>query len=85
MVEDIRQLMTKVTLVVPLARRLVSLTEKSAYKARRGGDIPSLKVSGKYRVATAKLRGNAELAHHRVVGRLIVRNDRSRATMTVAG
>ena len=56
MSEDMLKVMTQPTVDVALAGRVLGVTINAAYKARELGDIPSIKVGGKWRVPTAKLR-----------------------------
>lgn len=56
MSEDIMQVLTKPTVDVVLAGRVLGIGKNAAYKAREAGDIPSIKIGGQYRVPTAKLR-----------------------------
>jgi len=53
---DLEQLLTKATVDVALAGRLLGIGKNAAYRAREVGDIPSIKVGGQYRVPTAPLR-----------------------------
>lgn len=56
MSEDVMQVLTKPTVDVVLAGRVLGIGKNAAYKAREVGDIPSIKVGGQWRVPTAKLR-----------------------------
>ena len=54
--EDIMQVLTRPTVDVVLAGRVLGIGKNAAYKAREGGDIPSIKVGGQWRVPTAPLK-----------------------------
>lgn len=56
MSEDIMQVLTQPTVDVVLAGRVLGIGKDAAYRARKAGDIPAIKVGGTYRVPTAKLR-----------------------------
>ncbi|MGU3541036.1 helix-turn-helix domain-containing protein [Methylobacterium sp. A54F] len=54
--DDIMEVLTKPTVDVALAGRVLGIGKNAAYRAREAGDIPSIKIGGQYRVPTAKLR-----------------------------
>ena len=54
--DDINKVLTRPTVDVVLAGRVLGIGKNAAYRAREAGDIPSIKVGGQYRVPTAKLR-----------------------------
>lgn len=56
MSDDILEVLTKPTVDVVLAGRVLGIGKAAAYRAREAGDIPSIKVGRLYRVPTAKLR-----------------------------
>lgn len=56
MSSDIMKVLTEATVDVPLAGRVLGLGTNAAYRARQAGDIPSIRVGGRFRVPTAKLR-----------------------------
>jgi len=56
MSDDILEVLTKPTVDVVLAGRVLGIGKAAAYRAREAGDIPSIKVGGKFRVPTSKLR-----------------------------
>lgn len=56
MASDITEALKSPTIDVESAGRMLGLARNAAYRARRNGDIPSIKVGGRYRVPTAKLR-----------------------------
>lgn len=56
MSEDIMQVLTRPTVDVALAGRVLGVGRNTAYKAVRDGSLPTVKVAGQFRVPTAKLR-----------------------------
>ncbi|GJD73890.1 helix-turn-helix domain-containing protein [Methylobacterium goesingense] len=54
--DDILEVLTKPTVDVVLAGRVLGIGKAAAYRAREAGDIPSIKIGGKFRVPTSKLR-----------------------------
>lgn len=64
MSDDIMEVLTKPTVDVALAARVLGIGRNAAYRAREAGEIPSIKVGGRYRVPTAKLRELLGLPAH---------------------
>ncbi|MGH1571759.1 hypothetical protein ACRAWG_15110 [Methylobacterium sp. P31] len=56
MSDDMQEVMTKPTVDVELAGRVLGIGRNAAFAARAAGDIPSVKVGRQYRVPTARLR-----------------------------
>jgi excisionase family DNA binding protein len=56
MSDDLLRVLAEPTVDVIAAGRILGIGRNAAYKARESGEIPSIKVGGKYRVPTAKLR-----------------------------
>lgn len=56
MSNDVLEVLTKPTVDVVLAGRVLGIGKAAAYRAREAGDIPSIKIGGQYRVPTSKLR-----------------------------
>lgn len=68
MTSDSRRLMEEVTVDVPFAGRLFGLERNAAYRACKAGDIPSIRVGGKLRVPTARLREMLQIPAGRAQG-----------------
>ncbi|GJD50814.1 hypothetical protein OPKNFCMD_3560 [Methylobacterium crusticola] len=64
MSKDIMQVLTQATVDVALAGRVLGIGKNAAYRAREAGEIPSIKVGGRYRVPTSKLREMLGLPAH---------------------
>lgn len=64
MPDEVLKALSEPTIDVEQAGRLLGLARGAAYRARAAGDIPSIKVGGKYRVPTAKLREMLGLPPH---------------------
>ena len=62
MSNDIMEVLSKPTVDVVLAGRVLGIGRNAAYKARETGDIPSIKVGGQWRVPTAPLKQMLGLA-----------------------
>lgn len=56
MSDDILQVLTRPTVDLPLAGRVLGIGERAARRAAKAGEIPTIKVGRLYRVPTAKLR-----------------------------
>lgn len=56
MSDDIMQVLTRPTVDVALAGRVLGVGRNTAYKAVRDGSLPAVKIAGQFRVPTAKLR-----------------------------
>lgn len=54
--DDVMQVLTQATVDVALAGRVLGIGKNAAYQARKAGEIPSIKIGGRYRVPTSKLR-----------------------------
>jgi excisionase family DNA binding protein len=56
MPEDILEVLTRPTVDVALAGRVLGVGRSAAYRAARDGSLPSFRIGSQYRVPTAKLR-----------------------------
>ncbi len=56
MSSDLAQVLTQPTVDIEVAARVLGVGRSAAYRARRDGEIPSVKIGRQYRVPTAKLR-----------------------------
>ncbi len=54
--QDMREVLTRAAVDVPLAGRMLGISKNTAYRAVRDGSLPAVKVAGQFRVPTAKLR-----------------------------
>ncbi|MCJ2023930.1 helix-turn-helix domain-containing protein [Methylobacterium sp. J-067] len=56
MSDDIMDVLTRPTVDVVLAGRVLGISRNTAYKAVRDGSLPSIRLAGQFRVPTASLR-----------------------------
>lgn len=53
---EVQRALNLPTVDVTVAGRILGVGKSAAYRAREAGDIPAIKVGGRYRVPTAALR-----------------------------
>lgn len=61
---ELLEALNEPTVDLLIAGRILGVSRSAAYKARKAGEIPTVKVGRQYRVPTAKLREMLGLPPH---------------------